>query len=41
MVIMTNQTNKNKNNKPVPDPDLEYIVFKGNAKKLRKGNFCE
>ena len=34
---MTNKSNKNKNNRPVPDPDLEYIVFKGNAIKLKKG----
>lgn len=33
---MAGQTNENKNNKPVPDSDLEYIVFKGNAKKLKK-----
>lgn len=35
---MTPQVTKKKNNKPTPDPDLEYIVFKGNANKLKKGN---
>ena len=36
MVIMANKTNKHKNKRPAPDPDLEYIVFKGNANKLKK-----
>ena len=33
---MTRQVIKKKNNKPTPDPDLEYIAFKDNANKLKK-----
>ena len=34
---MAEKTNKHENNRPIPDPDLEYIAFKGNANKLKKG----
>ncbi|MEE0935625.1 MAG: hypothetical protein U0L42_08130 [Methanobrevibacter sp.] len=37
---MTNKRNERKNTRPVPYSDLEYIVFKGNANKLKKGYFC-
>lgn len=33
---MTNKGNKQKNNRHVPNPDLEYIVFKGNANEIKK-----
>lgn len=40
VIVMTNKRNEQKNNRPVPDPDLEYIVFKGNANKLKKDIFA-